>query len=78
MEGAFHILAGFARALLDPSDQFLFFARDKLQVVISEFRPLLFDLAFEDVPIAFDFEFIHKCYLLCSFLLSGSAASRDA
>jgi hypothetical protein len=34
-----------------------------LEIVIGEGGPLLFQLAFGDVPVAFDFEFVHGVIL---------------
>jgi hypothetical protein len=47
----FWVLTG---AFLDAADQFIFLALDKLQVVIRELREFLFQLAFGDVPVAFE------------------------
>ena len=55
--------AGFARGLLDAADQFLCLAFGVLEVVIRQLGPFLFELALGDVPVAFDFECIHNCYL---------------
>jgi hypothetical protein len=46
--------AGLAGALLDPSDHFVLFAFGVLEIVVGEIRPLLGELAFDDVPVAFD------------------------
>ena len=51
----FNCFAGFARAFLNPAQQFFFFAFDVFQIVIREFGPFLFQLALGDVPVAFDF-----------------------
>ena len=50
---------GCAGALLNPANQFVLFAFDVLEVVIRELGPLFFQLAFGDVPVAFDFECVH-------------------
>jgi hypothetical protein len=52
----------FAGVLLNPAFQFFGFAFDVLKGVIRERGQLLFQLAFDDVAIAFDFEFIHRMY----------------
>jgi hypothetical protein len=49
----------FAGVLLNPALQFFGFAFDVLKGVIRERGPLLFQLAFDDVAITFDFEFVH-------------------
>ena len=48
-------LMGFARAFLDPPQQFIPHAVNILEVVIRERGPLLLQLALGDVPVAFDF-----------------------
>jgi len=58
-DGLFYRLTRFAGALLDASDQFLLLAFDVLQIVVREFGPLLLQVAFNDVPVAFDFECCH-------------------
>ena len=58
-DGVFNRFAGLAGAFLDPAEEFLLEAMDVLEIVIGERGPLLFELAFGDVPIAFDFEFCH-------------------
>ena len=60
LERLFDRFAGFAGALLDPAQQFFLLAFDVLEIVIGKFGPLLFQLAFGDVPVAFDFKFIHN------------------
>jgi hypothetical protein len=46
--------------LLNPALQFFGLAFDVLKAVIREPGPLLFQLAFDDVAIAFDFELVHS------------------
>jgi hypothetical protein len=60
LERFFDRFAGFARALLDPADQFILLAFGVLEIIIRELRPFLFQLALGDVPVAFDFEFVHN------------------
>jgi hypothetical protein len=48
--------------LLNPPQQFPGLAFDVLKFVIRELGPLLFQLAFDDVAVALDFEFVHKCF----------------
>ena len=52
-------LAGLTCALLNASEELLILAFDKLKVVVRERRPLLLQLALDDVPVAFDFQFSH-------------------
>jgi hypothetical protein len=59
-QGAFHILAGFARGFLDAANQFIFLAVHELKIIVGELGPFLFHFAFGDVPIAFNLKFIHK------------------
>jgi hypothetical protein len=56
----FDRFAGFTGALLNPANQFFLFAFGVLEIVIRELGPLLFQLAFGDVPVAFDFECSHN------------------
>jgi hypothetical protein len=55
----FDRFAGFAGALLDAAQQFLLPALDVLKIIICKLRPLLLELSTDDVPVAFDFEFIY-------------------
>jgi hypothetical protein len=56
----FDRFAGFASALLNTAKQFFLLAFGVLEIVVREFGPLLFQLAFGDVPVAFDFECRHN------------------
>ena len=60
MECLFNGVTGLPRALLNPANQFLGFAFGKLQIVIRELGPFLFELALRDVPVAFDFKCVHN------------------
>jgi hypothetical protein len=60
VDGLFDRFPGFAGALLDAAQQYILFAFDELEIVIRELGPLLLQLAFGDVPVAFDFEFSHS------------------
>ena len=64
LHGLFDRFAGFARALLDPTDQFVLFACGVLEIIICELGPFLFQLALGDVPVAFDFECGHNSSLV--------------
>ncbi len=59
-DGVFDGFAGLAGAALDAADEFVHFAVCVLEVVVGEVGPLLFEFAFDDVPVAFDFEFSHR------------------
>ena len=56
----FDRFAGFASEFLDPANQFFLFAFHVLEIAIRELGPLLLQLAFGDVPVAFDFECRHN------------------
>src|ERR1017187_8279352 len=56
LDRLFDRFAGFARALLNPANKFFLLAFGVLEIVIRELSPLLLQLAFGDVPVAFDFE----------------------
>jgi hypothetical protein len=56
----FDRFAGFARALLNPANQFFLLAFGVLEIVIRELGPFLFQFALGDVPVAFDFECGHN------------------
>jgi hypothetical protein len=56
----FDCFTDFAGVLLNPTKQFLELAFDALEFVIRELGSLLFQLALDDVKIAFDFKFCHK------------------
>ena len=55
MESSFHGVPGFASALLDATNQFLFSPLDILQIIVSELGPFLFQLSLDYIPIPFDF-----------------------
>src|ERR1035437_690822 len=64
LERLFDRFAGFAGALLNPANKFFLLAFGILEIVIRELGPLLFQLALGNVPVAFDFKFVHIT-LLC-------------
>ena len=73
-----HRFTGFARALLDATELFLLLAGGELQIVVGELGPLLLDLALGNVPIAFDFQFVHRFFVLCFvFLFTGVSKRRN-
>ena len=67
----FDRFAGFAGALLDPANQFFLLAFDVLEIAIRELGPLLLQLAFGDVPVAFDFECRHNSVCFVIFRLDS-------
>ena len=67
LDGLLDHLAGFAGALLDVADDFIRSTFGKLEVVIRELGPFLFELALGDVPIAFDFKCCHDCVFAVMF-----------
>jgi hypothetical protein len=60
MDRFFDHFTGFAGAFLNPAQQFFLFALDVLQIVIRELGPFLFQFAFGNVPVTFDFECSHN------------------
>jgi len=60
----FNRFTGFAGVLLNPAKQLLGLAYGALDLVVREFGPLLFQLALDDINIAFGFECGHK---ICDF-----------
>jgi hypothetical protein len=70
-DGIFDHFPGFAGAFLDAAQQFFLFAFGKLEIVIGELGPFLFQFALGDVPIAFDFECGHNASLIGCWLLSA-------
>jgi hypothetical protein len=67
LDGLFNCFAGFARAFLNPANQFFLLAFGELQIAIRELGPFLFQLALGDVPVAFDFECSHNSLLFVIF-----------
>jgi hypothetical protein len=68
-DSLFDRFAGFARALLNPAHQFFLLAFGVLEIIVRELGPLLLQLAFGDVPVAFDFECRHNssCFVIFRF-----------
>lgn len=60
LDGVFHGCSGFAGAFLDAAEEFLLFALHELMVVIGELRPLLFEVALDDVPLTLGLWFFHR------------------
>jgi hypothetical protein len=59
LNGFLDRFTGFTRALLDAAQQFFLLSFGPLKIGIREFGPLLFQFALGDIPVAFDFKFIH-------------------
>jgi hypothetical protein len=68
LDGLFDRFPGFAGALLNLAQQFIVLAFGELEIVIRELGPLLLQLAFGNVPVAFDFEFAHIALFCFSFV----------
>lgn len=63
-----HGFPDFDSVLLNPAKQLLGLALDTLEIVASELGPLLFQLAFNNVSVAFDFKWCHKkIAIICFF-----------
>jgi len=76
IECLFDRLAGCTRALLNPANQFLGLAFGKLEIVVRKLGPFLFQLAFGNVPVAFDFECVHNgeyCFVCLLFAVNATA-----
>jgi hypothetical protein len=48
----------------------------ELEIVIRKLGPLLFQLALGDVPVAFDFEFVHNTLFCFSFLFAANVTTK--
>jgi len=59
LDRVFDHFTGFTGELLNPANQFLLPAFGVTKIIIRELRPFLFQFAFGDVPVAFDFECGH-------------------
>ena len=67
INGLLYGIKGRAGALLNPAIQFIMLALDKLEIIIRQAGPFLLQLAFSDVPVAFNFKCIHNrlfCFLV--------------
>jgi hypothetical protein len=67
LECLFDRFAGFPGALLNPANKLFLLAFGVSEIVIRELGPFLFQLAFGDVPVAFDFECVHSNSSCSSF-----------
>ena len=70
-DGPLDCPTSFPGAHLNPAQHFIQLAFNVLQVAIREFRPLLFQPAAGDVPVAFDFEFRHGEFILLPLTHDG-------
>jgi hypothetical protein len=78
LERLFDRFTGFTGAFLDPAKQFIVFAIGVAEIAIRELAPLLLQLAFGDVPVAFDFEYVHSIYFRFQSLPNVTAKSAFA
>jgi hypothetical protein len=76
LDGLFDRCTSFTRALLNPAIEFFVLAFGELEIVIRKLGPLLFQLALGDVPIAFDFEFVHNTLFCFSFLFAANVTTK--
>ena len=67
---------GFAGALLNPANKFFLLAFGVLEIAIRELGPLLFQLALGDVPVAFNFEFVHNNSFCFLFLFTANVTAK--
>src|ERR1039457_5948552 len=68
LDGLFDRFTGFARALLNPANQFILLAFGIEEVAVREFGPFFLQLALGDVPVAFDFECGHNNSFILLFV----------
>jgi hypothetical protein len=64
-DGFFDRFAGFPGALLNAAQQFILLAFRKLQIVIRELGPFLFEFAFGNIPVTFYFKRVHIIRFVC-------------
>ena len=76
MNGLFDGFARFASAFLNATQQFIFRAFGEGEVIVGELRPLLFQFAFGDVPVAFDFKFSHSSFFEFGFLFAVNVTTK--
>src|ERR1035441_1364248 len=62
LERLLNRFAGFPGALLNSANKLCLLAFGILEIVIRELGPLLFQLAFGYVPVAFDFKCVHNAF----------------
>src|ERR1017187_979723 len=76
LERLLNRFAGFAGALLNPANKLFLLAFGVLEIVIRELGPLLFQLALGDVPVAFNFEFVHNNSFCILFLFTANVTAK--
>lgn len=74
----FDSFAGFTRAFLNATEQFVLLAFDVLEIVVGERGPFLLQLAFGDVPVAFDFDCGHKRLVGSELIFAGRRSDGEA
>jgi hypothetical protein len=57
-----HRLESFASALLHPAIKLIVLTRDEFEIVVRQVSPFFPQLAFDHVPVAFDFKGVHICF----------------
>jgi hypothetical protein len=76
VECLFDRFAGFPGALLNPANKLFLLAFCVSEIVIRELGPFLFQLAFGDVPVAFNFEFVHNNSFCILFLFTANVTAK--
>src|ERR1035438_6451896 len=76
LERLLNRFAGFPGALLNPANKLFLLAFSVLEIVIRELGPLLFQLALGDVPVAFNFEFVHNNSFCILFLFTANVTAK--
>src|ERR1039457_291056 len=71
LERLLNRFAGFPGALLNSANKLFLLAFGVLEIVIRELGPLLFQLAFGDVPVAFDFKCVHNAFSCFVFVFES-------
>src|ERR1035438_5703711 len=77
LERLLNRFAGFPGALLNPANKLFLLAFGVLEIVIRELGPLLFQLAFGDVPVAFDFKCVHNTFSCFVFVFESPSMWRQ-
>ena len=66
--GRLNFFPGLAGALLDATDEFIFFALRKLEVIIGKLGKFLFQFAFGNIPVSFGGKSAHVIFYSLSFI----------
>src|SRR5581483_5157354 len=61
-QNSLHLFLAFPGALLNPADQLVFLPFGVLKIVVGKAGKPLFQLAFNNVPVAFHCEFVHMLF----------------